>query len=76
MCNSIKKILIVNIQEKGIPCINLFYCSNLHPEILAIRAIEYKRDGTYVTSTEETPNAIQVTEDIQEYVQLNWVPNA
>ena len=63
-------------KKKGIPCLNLFYCSNLHPEIPAIRAIEYKRDGTYVASTQGTENAIQVTSDLLGYVQNNGVPDA
>lgn len=63
-------------KRNGIPCLNLFYCSNLHPEIPAIRAIEYKRDGTYVASTQGTANAIQVTSDLLGYVQNNGVPDA
>ena len=63
-------------KKRGIPCLNLFYSSNLHPEIPAIRAIEYKRDGTYEASTQGTPNAIQVTSEMLSYIQSNGVPNA
>ena len=63
-------------KRRGIPCLNLFYCSNLHPNIPAIRAITYKRDGTYQASTEGTPNAIQVTAEMLNYVRNNGVSNA
>jgi lysophospholipase L1-like esterase len=50
-------------KRRGIPVLDLYHCSNLHPDSIAFRDIAYRRDGTYAASTEGTSGAIQVTSD-------------
>lgn len=68
---------IINIcKYRSIPCLDLFHCSNLRPWDASFRSKAYKRDGTYTESTAETPNAIQVTAELLDYIKSNGVPNA
>lgn len=62
---------------QSIPCLDLFHCSNLRPWDAAFRSVAYTRDGTYSEATASTPNAIQVTEDLLDYITTyGGLPNA
>lgn len=68
--------IIAICKYRSIPCLDLYHCSNLRPWDASFRALAYKRDGSYSASTSETPNAIQVTAGLLDYVKTNGVPNA
>lgn len=69
--------LIEICKIRSVPCLDLFHCSNLRPWDAAFRSVAYRRDGTYTASTAGTPNAIQVTADLLEYIRTyGGLPNA
>lgn len=63
-------------RRRGVPCLDLYHSSNLHPSNASFRSIAYKRDGTYSLSSEEVENSIQVTESLLGYIQEHGVPDA
>ena len=70
------KLLKDICERRGIPFYDLYHNSGLRPWDAKYRSLAYKRDGTYAESTAETPNAIQVTAELLDYVKENGVPNA
>ena len=69
-----KLIQIAN--RHGVPVLDLFHCSMLHPELKAFRDVAYSRDGTYTASSEGVSGAIQVTKEYLNAVQTHGLTNA
>lgn len=70
------KLLKDICERRGIPFYDLYHNSGLRPWDAKYRSLAYKRDGTYAESAAETPNAIQVTAELLDYIKSNGVPNA
>ena len=63
-------------RKRGIPYLDLYHCSNLHPNSSEFKNIAYKRDGTYSASSQGVTGAIQVTADNLSIVRAFGVSNA
>ena len=68
--------IIAICKRRGISCLDLYHCSQLHPESAAFRNLAYTRDGTYTSSTSETSGAIQVSQHNLDAVRTHGLPNA
>lgn len=68
--------LIEICRRRGIPYLDLYHCSNLHPESNSFCGVAYKRDATYTITTQGTQGAIEVTEDLLPIVQEFGAPEA
>ena len=63
-------------KRRGIPILDLYHCSNLHPDSIDFRNIAYTRDGTYASATSEIEGAIQVSEYNISAIHSCGLPNA
>ena len=68
--------IIAICKRRSIPCLDLYHCSNLHPESQKFDEVAYKRDGTYYAATSSTEGAYQVTAEILDIVKAFGLPNA
>lgn len=68
--------LIAICEMRGIPYLDLYHCSNLHPESNAFCGVAYRRDATYAASSQGVDGAIEVTEELLPIVQEFGLPNA
>jgi lysophospholipase L1-like esterase len=62
--------------KRGVPYLDLYHSSNLHPNSAQFKNVAYRRDGTYSLSAEGVDGAIQVTEDNVSIIRSFGVPNA
>lgn len=67
-------VIVEICARRGVPCLDLYHCSNLYPDSIEFRALAFKRDGIWKkvtdTSTISDEWVLITSENIAEYQAL------